>query len=203
MNLYYHMYSGERLASLGALISNIAALRQRQFIGVTTSRFAASGAGFYLTSIEQLGPSAWRVRDRGGIATLRFARGDARMVDSAASTGVLGERVINGDLYVALDPADPAPVIALAPRRDTPPQRPMLIDSGWEVSALTIEGPIFRFAAQGLGEGQLDWRMPQRGRWRARAGTWEATVEVGLSHILALRPPALAVAGLSVTVQPA
>ncbi len=203
MNLYYHMYSGERLASLGALTANIAALRQRPFIGVTTSRFAASGAGFYLASIEQTGPSAWRVRDRGGLATLRFARGDARMVDSAASSGVLGERIVNGDLYVALDPADPAPLIALAPRTNAPPQRPLLIEAGWEVSALAMEGPAFRFVAQGLGEGQLDWRVPQRGRWRARAGAWEAVVEVGAAHILALRPPALAVAGLSITVQPA
>jgi len=203
MNLYYHMYSGERLASLGALTANIAALRQRPFIGVSTSRYAASGAGFYLASIEQTGPSAWRVRDRGGLATLRFARGDTRMVDSAASSGVLGERIVNGDLYVALDPADPAPIIALAPRTNATPQRPLLIEAGWEVSALAMERAGFRFVAQGLGEGQLDWRVPQRGRWRARAGTWEAFVAVGASHILALRPPAIATSGLSVTVQPA
>jgi len=143
------------------------------------------------------------VRDRGGLATLRFARGDARMLDSAASSGVLGERIVNGDLYVALDPADPAPIIALTPRRDLPQQRPMLIEAGWEVSALAMEGPGFRFAAHGLGEGHLDWRVPQRGRWRARAGAWDVFVEVGAAHILALRPPALAVSGLSVMVQPA
>ena len=203
MNLYYHMYSGERLASLGALLANIAALRQQPFIGVATSRFSASAAGFYAARIDQLGDASWRVRDRGGLSTLRFSRAAARMLDAAASTGVLGEQVVNGDLYVALDPADPVPVVALMPRREAPPPRPLLVEAGWEVSAWEAQGAAFRFTAQGLGEGQLAWRVPRRGGWRLTAPGWQGRVEVGPDHLLAMRLPALAGGGLRIAAEPA
>lgn len=201
-NLYYHMYSGERLASLNALLANIAVLRQAPFIGVATSRFSRSVKGFYEARIERLGPASWRVLDRGGLATLRFAGADARMLDLGASSGVLGESAANGDLYIALDPADPAPVVSLAPRRATPVTRPVLTDANWEVSGLRMEGAGFAFTAQGWGAGSLRWRVPRGGTWRVAAPNWQGQAQVS-GDLLAMSIPALAMGGLALTAMPA
>jgi polysaccharide biosynthesis protein PelA len=201
-NLYYHMYSGERLASLNALLSNIATLRQTPFIGVATSRFAQSAMGFYKARIEQVGPTAWRVRERGGLATLRFAGAATRMLDLTASQGVLGESIANGDLYIALDPHDPAPVVALVPRRQQPPPRPQLRDANWEVSAFALQGAGFAFTARGWGEGQMRWQVPRPGPWRVAGPNWQGDAAMA-QDLLQMRIPAIAVNGVRLTAMPA
>lgn len=202
MNLYYHMYSGERLASLNALLSNITALRQTPFIGVATSRFSQSVQGFYQAKIEQMGPSAWRIRERGGLATLRFAQAQTRMLDPHASRGVLGESQHQGELYIALDPAEPAPVVALMPRRQQPLSHPLLSEANWEVSALETQGAGFAFTATGWGAGMLRWRVPRGGSWRVVAPNWRAEV-AATQAVITLNIPPLAVGGVRLVVTPA
>ncbi len=192
MNLYYHMYSGERHASLDALLANIAFLRGQEFIGVRTSRFAAAAHGTFGLQLVQEAPQAWRVLDRGALQTLRFPRGQERMLDLAASEGVLGERIANGELYVALDPDSAAPLVALAPRGTAPPQRPLLVQASWEVRGLTIATPTdIGFSAEGLGAGQMSWQVPQPGLWRASQADGHASeAAAGDDHLLLLTLPA-------------
>lgn len=194
MNMYYHMYSGERHASLDALLSNIAFLRGQEFIGVRTSRFAAAARGTFGLQLVQEAPQAWRVLDRGGLQTLRFPRGQERTLDLAASEGVLGERIANGELYVALDPDNAAPLVALAPRGTTAPSRPLLVHAGWEVRGLSVATPTdISFAADGLGKGEMSWHVPQPGLWRASRPD-EPAIEAtaGDDHLLLLTLPAAA-----------
>ncbi len=200
LNLYYHMYSGERRASLDALLDNIRALRQRgDFLAVFASRFAALAQGFFTASITREGASAWRIRDRGGLQTIRFPAGDRRMLDLDASDGVLGERVINGELYVALDPASMTPLVALKPRQDTPPSRPSLVQSSWEVSKLDLAAGRLGFAVQGFGPGSMAWRMPQSGPWRLTTGDIALDITVGADHLLRAELPAIAAAERRIT----
>lgn len=192
MNLYYHMYSGERHASLDALLSNIAFLRDQEFIGVHASRFAAAARGTFGLQLRQEAPHAWRVLDRGGLQTLRFPRGQERMLDLAASEGVLGERIANGELYVALDPDSAAPLVALVPRNTAYPSRPLLVQAGWEVRGLAVTTPTdISFSADGLGTGQMSWQVPQPGLWRvAQADGHTAEATAGNDHLLLLTLPA-------------
>lgn len=201
-NLYYHMYSGERRASLDALLDNMSALRRRgDYLGVFASRFAALANGFFTAVIHREGPSAWRVRDRGGLQTIRFTRGATRMLDLGRSEGVLGERLVNGELYVALDPAHATPLIALTPRLEGPPLRPMLVQASWEVSHLVAEADRWRFTAQGFGPGSMEWLVPAAGLWRARAGDDVPEVAVGSDRLLRLDFAAVAVPGIAIAIE--
>ena len=185
INLYYHMYSGERRASLDALLGNIASLRTRgDFIGIHASHFAAIAGGFFSLDLHRISTATWRVRNRGSLQTLRFAHGDRRMLDLAVSTGVLGERVINGHLYVALDPASPDPLVALVQRVDAPPSRPVLVQSSWTVSGLSIDGDHLAFKAEGFGPGSMEWRVPSEGQWNTRALGQDIAQTVGPDGLL-------------------
>ena len=192
MNMYYHMYSGERHASLDALLANIAFLRGQEFIGVRTSRFAAAARGTFGLQLMQEARQAWRVLDRGGLQTLRFPRGQEHTLDLVASEGVLGERVVNDELYVALDPDNAAPRVALMPRRTASPSRPLLVQAGWEIRGLTITKPTdISFSADGLGSGQISWHVPQPGLWHAsQADGHTSETTAGDDHLLLLTFPA-------------
>ena len=201
LNLYYHMYSGERLASLKALQSNIAALRTREFIAVRASRFAAIGQGFF--SVQLVPQSGgWRVLDRGGLATLRFGQAAGMMADMGASVGVLGDRVVGQDLYVALDPAHESPLVVLRPRSKTV-TRPSLVHASWEVRDLKVQGQAFAFSAAGLGQGDLQWRVPQAGRWAVATEGWSGQGTVGEAGLLLLSVPAMEANAITMSVRPA
>lgn len=112
----------------------------------------------------------WRVENRGELQTIRFDHATSKAVDYARSDGVLGERLYQGSLYVALDAAHPAPVIALkaSARPDvlSDATRPYLIQARWRVWGLKLGTDRFEFAAQGFGDGEMAWKMPKPGRYR-------------------------------------
>ncbi len=202
VNLYYHMYSGERRASLDALLSNIRVLRERgDVIGLSASGFAALAQGFFTAKLSQVGPSAWHVHDRGNLQTVRFAGGATRMLNLAGSEGVLGERVINGELYVALDPAAPTPLIMLEPRRADPPSTPLLVQSSWQLSAVTAAPHRLSATVQGFGPGFLEWRVPEDGRWHVQAGTEARDVQTGAANTLRIELPDMAVVPIGMTIE--
>ena len=60
------------------------------------------------------GERSWRIRNRGRLQTLRLDAASAISLDLDRSEGVLGARRLGEALYVALDPAADAPLIALA-----------------------------------------------------------------------------------------
>ncbi|WP_426958260.1 polysaccharide deacetylase family protein [Muricoccus radiodurans] len=190
MNHYYHMYSGERQASLDALVSNIAWLRTQEFIGLPASRFAAAARGTFTLRIREEGPDAWRLLDRGGLSTIRL-RGTARVPDLAESLGVLGAREANGDLYVALDPEVEAPLLVLRPAGSAP-VRPMLLHASWDVRALATSPAEARFRTAGLGSGTLSWHVPRAGTWMVADGRrdWPVRVAADLHLPLSLPPSA-------------
>ncbi|GAB4189520.1 MAG: hypothetical protein OHK0024_30000 [Thalassobaculales bacterium] len=192
INIYYHMYSGERLAALRALLDTIADARRQEIAPVTASEYAAIGEGFFTTRLIALGPLAWRVEDRGSLATLRFDDAAAR-VDWARSTGVIGQRRHQGALYVALDPAVAAPEVALRRDAEDGAEAIHLHQSRWSWRGLERHADGFAATARGWGEGAAEWRGLPPGRYLASAGDppyWQAETEVSADGRLSLTLPA-------------
>jgi hypothetical protein len=165
INVYYHIYTGEKEPSLKALLDNIEYVRARDVAPIFTSHYAAIAEGFYDTRIERLDRNVWRIGSRGALQTLRFDPPlDAMKVDFSRSTGVLGYRRDAGALYVALDPAAADPVVALTD--SIGPSRPYLFDSRWPVRGLKADAQGFAFEAQGFGHGTMRWRVEPGARYR-------------------------------------
>jgi hypothetical protein len=171
-NIYYHMYSGDKLPGLVAVVENYKYARTQEIAPVTTARFAAVADGFYSATFTPVGPATWRVENRDGLQTIRFDRATLQTVDFEKSSGVLGQRHFQGSLYVALDPEVGAPMIALKPTRtmgDLPSSAvPYLVESRWEISGLQRTKTGFSFDAWGYGAGDSTWRVPVAGRYAIR-----------------------------------
>jgi hypothetical protein len=213
INVYYHAYSGEKLASLNALRANLDFAREQEIAPIEASRYCRMAESFYRARIVALGEERFRIEDRGDIQTIRFAKGTERRVDFVRSTGVIGQRLHQGELYVALDEAADRPVVALARRasvEDVAPEarRPYLLDARWRIFALNERGDAFSFKAQGYGEGSMAWRVRRHGRYRVeakRAGEASEPMLVSTDEggVLRFVLAESAVDGLDVAVAPA
>ena len=180
-NLYYHMYSGEKTASLRALLNNLKEVESEPIAPIAASEYAALALGFFSAEIEGLGDARWRIGNRGRLATIRFDRSIDRRVDFARSSGVIGQMHLQGSLYVALDPDVIEPIVALTdsdPNDGTPaaPQ-PYLVESRWPVRKLAMVDSTFSFQAQGFGVGSMTWRVEAGRRYRIVASDDERSVE--------------------------
>jgi polysaccharide biosynthesis protein PelA len=161
-NLYYHMYSGEKASALAAIKHFVAVARRLKVMPVTASRYAGIADDFFGVEIEQVDVSAWAIRNRGTLATVRFDEADLLEIDGANSTGVLGANRHQGALYVALDAAIARPVVALRPRGQTGQPQPgdpvaSLIESRWMLSNRQDGSCGFEVEAQGFGPGEMVW----------------------------------------------
>jgi hypothetical protein len=168
INIYYHLYSGQKTASLNALVKNLEYAQSQEIAPISTSHFAQIAEGFYSTRFVSLGPKKWKIKNRGYLQTIRFDDADKLAVDMEASTGVIGQRHFQGSLYVALDTAEKAPIIALkgfAPGEKLPTaERPYLVQGRWNI--WNLEFPCkhqVTFTAQGFGDGEMVWKVPGPG----------------------------------------
>jgi hypothetical protein len=163
-NIYYHMYSAEKLPSLLAVVENYKYARSQEIAPVMTSRYAAVADGFYSTRLVAQGPNVWRVENRDGLQTIRFDRATLQTVDFQKSTGVLGQRRHQGSLYVSLDPAEASAVVTMREAKSLEDadasSLPYLVDSRWEISGLKREATGFSFEAWGYGAGEMNWHVP-------------------------------------------
>ena len=205
INVYYHMYSGEKQASLTALKEVLDYVSVQEIAPITASHFAAIGQGFYSVKLVETAPQAWRVENRGALNTLRFDAADKLDVDYDRSAGVLGSR-LNGDvLYVALDSAVKTPILALSENLNTGLQAPRLVDSRWVISGLNTGHNAASFNALGFGAGEMTWRVSPsaaREQWEARldSGPW-VTAVVDAKGLVEFRLPSGAENGVRVTIK--
>ncbi len=165
-NIYYHMYSGEKQPALEALLSNLDYARASELTPITTSEYAAIGDGFFSTRIVDLGDRRWRIEDRDGLQTIRFDDADDLAVDFSRSTGIVGQRHSQGVLYVALDHAVAAPVIALqAAFADSQSASNHLVHSRWTITWLRHDESGFSFLTRGFGAGEMSWQVTANGAY--------------------------------------
>jgi hypothetical protein len=167
-NVYYHMYSGQRAESVAAVKTHLDAARASPVIPIKASHYAAIADGFFDVEIVTLGPSKWRIERRGAVQTVRFDSGIGAPIDWTESRGVLGVRVHAGALYVALDPAVPAPIVALLPptASQKAPGRPVLVESRWQVAALKPAACGFEAKVSGFGPGEMVWHGLKPGAYQ-------------------------------------
>lgn len=206
INVYYHMYSGERTNALNGLTANLDFVRTQTVAPIRTTEYARIAEGFYSTRFEPTGPLSWRVRDRGELQTIRFDRADGLHPDLERSTGVIGHNRHEGSLYVALDPAVGVPEIVLsagAPSKGTP----YLVHGRWQLRSLRREAQQISFKAHGYGEGELFWSGFPEGDWRldyTRAdGSSGSVAGVASGVNLIFRIPGDAIEPVSATIRPA
>jgi hypothetical protein len=206
INIYYHMYSGERAASLRALVGNLEYVRRQEIAPVTTSHYTAIADGFYGTRIVKLGDRSWRIENRGDLQTLRFDAADSLEVDLRRSRGALGRRHHQGSLYVSLDASVSRPVITLGTAGEMSEQsQPFLVQSRWHIWNLKRTPGEISFFAHGFGEGDMAWRMPAVGMYRVKLSRGAMALhnleaETGQDRILSLSLPPLAVRPLTVRI---
>ena len=173
INIYYHMYSGEKEASLAALKEVLVYAAAQDITPITATDFAAIGQGFFSVRVLEIAPSAWRIENRGSLNTLRFDRMSAMEPDIDSSLGVLGSRLQGETLYVALDPTVANPIVRLRSRTPPPATTLALVDSRWVIGSLSRGSETATFSARGFGPGTMTWKVPVRTtaeRWEARVG---------------------------------
>lgn len=163
-NIYYHMYSGQKLASLNAVRANLDLARGANLHPIWASDYAAIANGFYTAQLVALGDARWEVRDRGALQTIRFDYAIDKTIDYEASLGVIGHRYLGGALYVYLDEAVDKPVIQLKQldflSKNLHISRSYLIESRWKVWEVHENETKITFYATGFGDGTMLWRVP-------------------------------------------
>jgi len=193
VNLYFHMYSGEKQASLDALKENLEFVRKQPVLPVTASEYAALANGFYSTMIVPQGELAWAVSHRGDLQTVRFDTADYQ-VDLAKSRGVLGYKTFQQSLYVALDPKVEEAMVTLA--KSPAKSQPYLLESRWKIENLKVTDRALSFDAKGYGEGRMRWQMPASGTYNVAAdkdgaNVFQKTVSTQKDAVLAFDIAAL------------
>jgi hypothetical protein len=204
INIYYHLYSGEREAGLNALLSNIKYAVSQKITPITTSHFTHIAEGFYTTEIIPIDSDVWSVEKRGSLQTIRFDRQSFKSVDFQRSKGVIGQNYVNGSLYVYLDSSSEKPVIAL---KTHPGQfaaqeekTPYLIESRWEISDLVRDKDKLKFKAQGFGSGDITWQVPDNGNYQVNINGQDTQTVVANDRILQLKINQAAIAPLQLTI---
>lgn len=204
INIYYHMYSGERTNALNGLLSNLEYVRTQKVAPVRASHFARIARGFFSARMQRDGSLAWIIHDRGALQTIRFDEADALMPDLGNSEGVLGFNRHQGSLYLALDPAVLAPRVALL-ENGRSPRTPYLVGSRWQISNLRRTDGVLQFQAHGYGDGEMVWEGVGGGEWKARveradgsAAEYTATAAAGR---LEFRLPVDAIESVVVTLR--
>jgi hypothetical protein len=106
---------------------------------------------------------------------------------------VIGQRHHQGSLYVSLDPADQAPVVALKSLEKAGPipsaETPYLVHSRWQLSGFAAGPAIFKFEAHGFGSGELVFRVPMEGTYmidvhEASGARWVRRIPAAVDGLL-------------------
>lgn len=205
MNLYYHLYAGEKEASFRSLIDTLNYVRTQEVAPIVASRYSHIAQGFYSAQLTPQGENAWRVDNRGDLQTLRFDEASNKSVDFARSQGVIGQRHSQGSLYVYLDAEVTQPVVALQRGEvfTAPPSSTAiyLVESRWPVEKFSRSATGAHFKAQGFGKGEMTWRVPHDGRYRVRMEGEEPITATASRGLLTFELPAKALNGADVTIE--
>ncbi|MFO0390135.1 MAG: polysaccharide deacetylase family protein [Alphaproteobacteria bacterium] len=160
-NLYFHIYSAQKDASLRALKDNLNFARSQPLIPITTSEFASIANGFYSTTIISIGENTWAVENRGDLQTVRINDAGKYRVNMQNSEGVLGFRHYQDNLYISLNPTVTKPIISLININNNEYLNdiPYLVESSWQIKDLRRGKKSLTFEAAGFGKGVMVWQL--------------------------------------------
>lgn len=166
----------------------------------------ALDSGFGAATIEPDGDLAWRIRDRGGVQTVRFDAPGALRLDWTRSEGVLGAARVGGALVASLDPDAEAPLVALTRTPFEPPLFAVLVESRWSVSGLMRDADNVAADVQGYGPGDMVWQVEPRSEWEIRfqpkdGAMWRWRVVVGEDGLIRFSLPPQAANGAALAME--
>jgi hypothetical protein len=199
VDLYYHAFAAKGPASLKVVRGYLDWARSADVAPITASQYAAIADGFFSTRLEQTGPASWLVSNRDGLQTVRFDGADSQFLDIRSSVGVVGSRMYQGSLYVALDAAVSTAQISLRPRQAiegavTNASIAQLEEANWMVRDVHREACRLAYSALGFGSPQFSWKDLAQGNYRVEASrgaeiVWQANVSVGSDGFLKVKLP--------------
>ncbi len=168
-NIYFHVYSAQKQASLHAVQENLNYALKQNIIPIETSQYAEIANGFYSIQLIPQGENSWKIRNRGALNTLRFDDARLKSVDFEHSEGVIGQSYFQGNLYIHLNPSAKEPLIKLIKLNkfeEVPNQNiPYLVESNWVIKDLQFVKYLLTIDASGFGSGQMQWKMPETGNY--------------------------------------
>ncbi|MEY2879136.1 MAG: hypothetical protein RLZZ15_1516 [Verrucomicrobiota bacterium] len=103
VNLYYHFYSGDYAASVGALTTIYDLIMTQPLHAVPVSTYARLARDARATAIFSAGPDRWLVVNAGDSRTLRLPAALAPRLDLARSTGVTGWKLDRDQAFLHTD----------------------------------------------------------------------------------------------------
>lgn len=145
INIYYHYYSGERLASLEALIQNYNYAVTQDVFALEAHQFPPIVTGFYNNTIHEISPQQYKINPQGTVYTLRFDH-DQRHVNMQQSKGVLGYKHEKGSLYVFLNPQEQEVLLTLQTQNS---QSPYIEQASFFMTDLKFNATTTRFHKKG------------------------------------------------------
>jgi hypothetical protein len=173
LNLYYHVFTGEKNSSLVALKDNLEYIATQEIAPVEASYYAEMVKSYHNTNFDKVEENTYRVFERGNLQTVRFDRATFLGVDFKKSQGVIGQRHFQGSVYVYLDQVNENPLIALkelsVANREPEEQEIYLISSRWLI--WNVKRPSkskWQFTTRGYGHGKMTWKVPTSGKYIAR-----------------------------------
>jgi len=147
VNIYYHFYSGDNLASVRALTRLYDWALEQELHAVTATDYARSVRDAFGTRIFRHSPTHWRMVNAGKCRTFRLPWVNATRPDLSACRGVTGYRRVDDSLYVHTDGSPRVELVLSA----NPARRPYLTSS---TAPITFQ----RRDAAGLGFKVKDFR---------------------------------------------
>ena len=188
MNLYYHMYSGEKLAALNALLSNIKYIQSQSHISITALDYIKTATGFYSTKFIKISNQCWQVKNRGKLNTIRFDDASIDQVDFSKSTGVIGQNYYRGSMYVSLEPTYQTPEICLKKIPNLADffntSKAYLVSSTWQIKDFYTHKNIISFFASGWGNGKFKLVVPKDGLYKIKLEDGRVISSIVNNHFL-------------------
>jgi len=144
IGIYYHFYSGTKVAALNALHEVYKWTLQQETFPVWTSEYAATVRGFQQATLARRLDGTWLLRGFGALSTVRLPAA-LGWPDLERSRGVLGVRELPQGRYVALQPGGTLE-LALTPE---PPRGPYLLSANAAVTSFQRDGQTARLRLRG------------------------------------------------------
>ncbi len=141
INIYYHFYSGSKVASLKALDEVYSWATKQKTSKLYASQYIRKARGFYRTAIAKTA-NGYEIRNSGYLRTVRF-KGKVH-VDIAQSQGVAGYTYHQGQTYITLDKREEHQIKLTT----QPSHTPYLIDANGWVESFTHNNQNYTFKLQ-------------------------------------------------------
>ncbi len=144
IGIYYHFYSGTKVAALNALHEVYRWALGQETFPVWTSEYAATVRGFQQAALARRLDGTWLLRGFGALSTVRLAA-ELGWPDLERSQGVLGVRDLPQGRYVSLD-RGAAVTLALTGQA---PHGPYLLSANAAVASFRRDGNRLRLRLVG------------------------------------------------------